>query len=96
MSWSTAEQLKAWWTPARRAARDREERLLAERYPEQYVAYIDDWNGDELVRTVLGAAHDLDEFHRLQASLDPEVRKRVVMRDTYLVNEWTIQPLSLE
>ena len=96
MAGSTVEQLKAWWTPARKAARDREDRLIEQRYPEQYVAYVDDWNGEELVRTVLGTAHELEEFYQLQAALDPEVRERAVMRDTYSVNEWTIHPPSLE
>ena len=96
MAGSTPEQLKAWWTPARKAARDREDRRIAEQYPEQYVAYLDDWNGEELIRTVLGTAHDLGEACRLQAALDPEVRKRAVVLLNWPVNEFVIRPVPSE
>lgn len=91
MAGSTIEQLKAWWTPARKAARAREDRRIEEQYPEQYVAYVDDWSGEELVRTVLGTAHDLDAFYRLQAALSPKVRERAKFVDTYQVNDWSVQ-----
>lgn len=79
MEWSTLEQLKAWSTPARRASRARARQLLEEKYPGRYVAYTDEWSGEELVRTVVAASPDLVEFQRLLAALDPDTRRRVTM-----------------
>lgn len=79
MEWSTLEQLKAWNTPVRQASRVRAGRLLDEKYPGQYVAYTDAWDGEELVRTVVAAAPDLAEFQRLLAALDPDTRRRMTM-----------------
>jgi hypothetical protein len=90
MSWSTLEQLKAWWTPARKAARKREDDRLGERHPGRYVAYTDDWNGEDLTRTVVAAARDLTEFHRLTAALPPDVRRRVKLTDTFPADTVTV------
>lgn len=66
MAGSTLEQLKALSAERRRPAREREERMLAERYAGQYVAYTDDWDDRyQLVRTVLAATPDRAEFDRL-------------------------------
>ena len=69
MAWSTLEQLKALRAAARKPAIDREDRILHQKYAGQYVAYTDDWNGDELVRTVVAATPDLAEFQRFHATL---------------------------
>jgi len=69
MAWSTLEQLKALRASARKPALDREDRILHQKYVGQYVAYTDDWNGDELVRTVVAATPDLAEFQRFHATL---------------------------
>lgn len=90
MEWSTAEQLRAWWTPAKKAARDREDRLLNEKYPGQYIAYTDDWRGEELTRTVVAVSADVVEFHRLTAALEPDVRRRLRLTDTIPVDTLTI------
>jgi hypothetical protein len=79
MEWSTLEQLRAWNTPTRQASRARARCLLDEKYPGQYVAYTDDWNGEELVRTVVAASADLAEFQQLLAALDPDTRRRMTM-----------------
>lgn len=96
MAGSTIEQMKAWWTPARKAAREREDRRIEEQYPEQYVAYLGDWNGEELVRTVLGAATDLGDFVRLQLALDPDVRRRLKIADTHRSDELTVGHVFFE
>src|SRR5438045_3510976 len=64
-------------TRARGLARWKADRELQDGYPDQYVAYIDNWNGDELDRVVVAHASDIEEFHRLLAALDPGVRDRV-------------------
>jgi hypothetical protein len=90
MGWSTLEQLKAWWTPARKADRLREDQRLIEAYPGQYIAYTDDWNGEELTRTVVAVSPDPAEFQRLLSALEPEVRRRVQLADTHPVDTLSI------
>lgn len=90
MAGSTLEQLKAWWTPARKSARDREDRRIAEHYPKRYVAFVDEWDGEELVRTVVGAASDLADFVQLQLGLAPDVRQRLRVTDTHRRDELTV------
>jgi hypothetical protein len=43
-------------TAAQVAARDRADQDLVRDYPNHYVAYRDEWDGDELTRTVVVAA----------------------------------------
>jgi hypothetical protein len=62
---------------ARGLARWAADRELQNKYPGQDVAYVDNWNGDELDRVVVAHAADLGEFHRLLAALDPGLRERV-------------------
>jgi hypothetical protein len=76
---STLEELKAWWTPAKSAAQAREVALLDEKYPGHYVAYIDEWSGEELKRTVVAVARELAEFQHQLAALAPDVRQRIVL-----------------
>jgi len=65
-------------TRVRGLARWAADRALQDKYPGQYVAYIDNWNGDEIDRVVVAHTPDLEEFHRLLATLEPELRERVV------------------
>ena len=44
---------------------------IHEKYPNQYVAYIDVWNGEELDRRVLWTAATLEESVALRRSFDP-------------------------
>jgi hypothetical protein len=92
MAWSTLEQLKALTakiTPAQREAMRREYQSLCEKYPGQNVAYIDEWNGEELVRTVLVATVDCVDFHAQIAKLSPEVLAKLqqtLIPDPYFVD----------
>ena len=90
MGWSTLEQLKAWNTPTRQAARAREDQILAEKYPGKHIAYTDDWSGEDLTRTVVAVSPDPAEFARLLAALEPDVRRRVRLTDTIPVDTFTI------
>jgi hypothetical protein len=76
---TTLEQLKALTakTPAQKEALRRADYELCEEYPGQHVAFIDEWNGEELVRTVLAAATDVGPFHEQVDKLSSEVRVRI-------------------
>jgi hypothetical protein len=58
------EELRRQHDPKRSAAEQRERETLAAKYPGQFVAYLDAWDGERLTRTVLAAAESLSEFHR--------------------------------
>jgi hypothetical protein len=79
MAWSTLEQLKALAakTPAQKEALRREDSALCEKYPTQWVAFIDEWNGEELTRTVLVAAAGYGPFYEQVDKLPPDVRARL-------------------
>ncbi len=66
-------------TPTQLAAIRREDQAMFEKYPGQYVAYLDDWNGVALTRTVVVTTADVAEFHRSLKALAPDIRKRVQM-----------------
>lgn len=59
--------------PARSAAIHRERGRLARLYPGHDVAYLEEWDGDELNCRVLFATRDLGEFVAQQRALPPEV-----------------------
>lgn len=77
MAETTLEQIKTLRakTPAQKAALLEAGYAMDERYAGHFVAYTDDWNGDELVRTVVAAAVDPSEFQRLMAALEPRARR---------------------
>ena len=60
-------------------ARWKADAALDEKYAGQFVAYVDNWNGDELDRVVVAAAVEAADFQRLLADLDPAIRSRVEM-----------------
>lgn len=64
-------------TAAQLAERRRAEAAIADRYPGQDVAYVDEWTGDTLDRIVVAASPDPVTFQDLLAALAPEVRRRV-------------------
>ena len=49
-------------TAAQVAARDRAYQDLVRDYPNHYVAYLDEWDGDDLKRTVVVAAPTIGEY----------------------------------
>ncbi len=81
MAWSTLEQLKAHkaLNPTRVAALRESSLAMSEKYAGQYVAYTNDWNGDELARVIVIATPDAAEFSRLLGALTTDVRRRVEM-----------------
>jgi hypothetical protein len=64
-------------TPAQKEALRREDFALCEKYAGQHVAFIDEWNGEELVRTVLVAAVECEPFYEQVDKLSPDVRARL-------------------
>jgi len=64
-------------TRARGLARWAADRALQDKHPGQYVAYIDNWNGDEIDRVVVAHSPDLEQFNRLLQALEPVVRKQM-------------------
>jgi hypothetical protein len=79
MGWSTLEELKALTakTPAQKDALLREDYALCEKYPARWVAFVDEWNGEELIRTVLVAAGEVGPFYERVDQLPPDVRARL-------------------
>ncbi|MBA4186693.1 MAG: hypothetical protein C0467_01615 [Planctomycetaceae bacterium] len=64
-------------TRAKGMARWAADRALQDKHPGQYVAYIDNWIGDELDRVVVANTPDLEEFNRLLKALEPGVRNQM-------------------
>jgi hypothetical protein len=63
-------------TPTQAAARRKADAELTVSHPGQYVAYLDNWAGDELTRVVLAASADWDGYQSQLAALPPDVRRR--------------------
>ena len=59
-------------TPAQIAAFDRAYQELMRDYPNHYVAYRDEWDGDELTRTVVVAAPTVGEYMNKMEALPVE------------------------
>jgi hypothetical protein len=59
-------------TDAQVAARDRAYLELVRNYPNHYVAYLDEWSGDELKRTVVLTAPTVGEYMSKMESLTEE------------------------
>jgi len=67
------EQLRAQYDPKRSAAERAEREVLVAKYPGQFVAYLDAWDGERLNRTVLAASRSIGEVHaQLRARPDIE------------------------
>lgn len=64
-------------TPTQLAARRRADQLLDDTYPGQYVAYLDDWVGEDIRRTVVVTGRGPAEFQRILASVDSETRRKM-------------------
>jgi hypothetical protein len=65
------EELRKQYDPKRAAAEQAEREVLVAKYPGQFVAYLDAWDGERLNRTVLAAAESLSQFHQ-QLGAHPE------------------------
>jgi SRSO17 transposase len=78
----TADEILRLYPPTTRArglARRKADDEVFEKYPEMHVAYIDEWHGDELTRTVVAAHADWAEYERQLAALPAETRARVTV-----------------
>jgi hypothetical protein len=64
-------------TPARGAARRKADLALQDTHPGQYVAYVDNWTGDELDRVVVAFATEVADFQAALKSLPADLRARV-------------------
>jgi hypothetical protein len=64
-------------TAAQAAARYRADEALEISNPGQFVAYLDNWAGDELTRVVVAASADWDEYQSQLDHLTPDIRERV-------------------
>ncbi len=58
------KELRQQYDPNRSAAEQAEREELVKKYPGQFVAYLDAWDGHTLTRTVLAAAESLSQFHQ--------------------------------
>lgn len=70
-------------TPARGMARRKADAEVDAQYPEMHVAFIDEWNGDELTRTVVAAHPEFAGFTDALEALPPKVRERVQLLNTH-------------
>lgn len=79
----TADEILRLYPPTSRArglARRKADQELLEKYPAGFhLAYIDEWHGDELTRTVVAAHADWVEYERQLAVLPAETRGRVTV-----------------
>ena len=65
-------------TAAQAAARRAADEALEAKYPPKcYVAYLDNWTGDELDRVVVAAGIDWDDYQRQLAALSLDIRDRI-------------------
>jgi hypothetical protein len=58
------EELRKEYDPRRSAAEQAEYAALAAKYPGQFVAFLDRWDGETLVRQVIAASPSVAELHR--------------------------------
>src|SRR5262245_36104195 len=73
------EELRRQHDPRRSAAEQAEYAILAAKYPGQFVAFLDSWDGERLTREVIAASPSLAEFHRLlKAYPGYEARRREI------------------
>lgn len=71
-------------TAAQAAARRKAREAMEATYPPRcYVAYVDNWTGDELDRVVVAASTDWDEYQRQLVAVPQDVRARVEIDEIY-------------
>jgi hypothetical protein len=64
-------------TRTQHLARIREDQAMFDPYPGRYVAYIDNWEGETLKRSIIIVEADASEFHNRIANLTPEIRQQI-------------------
>jgi hypothetical protein len=73
------EELRRQHDPRRSAAEQAEYAALAEKYPGQFVAFLDTWDGEKLTREVIAAAESVAELHsQLRARPDLDAVRSVM------------------
>ena len=71
------EELRRQYDPKRSAAERAGREALVAKYPGQFVAYLDDWDGERLTRQVLAASRSIAEVHAaLRTRSDIEAIRR--------------------
>lgn len=77
---AAVEEARKLYDPKRSAAERAEREVLVAKYPGQFVAYLDAWDGERLTRTVLAAAPSLSQFHaQLGGHPDYQARRTEVV-----------------
>lgn len=77
---AVVEQLRRQYDPKRSAAERAEREALTAKYPGQFVAYLDAWDGERLTRTVLAASPSLSQCHdRLGAHPDYAANRTAIV-----------------
>jgi hypothetical protein len=64
-------------TRTQHLARIREDQAMFDAYPGRYVAYIDNWEGETLTRTIVFVADGVEEYGRKYDELTQEVRDKI-------------------
>jgi hypothetical protein len=73
------EELRRQHDPRRSAAEQAEYAAMSEKYPGQFVAFLDTWDGEKLTRRVIAAAESVAELHsQLRARPDLDAVRRVM------------------
>lgn len=73
------EEMRRQYDPKRTAAERAAREELVAKYPGQFVAYLDEWDGERLTRQVLAASRSLSEVHvALRARPDLDTIRRVL------------------
>ncbi len=74
------EELRRQHDPKRAAAERAEREALVAKYPGQFVAYLDEWDGEHLTRRVLAASPSIAEVHaQLRAQPDLEAFRHTMV-----------------
>jgi hypothetical protein len=73
------DELRRQHDPRRSAAEQTEYAAMAAKYPGQFVAFLDTWDGEKLTRQVIAAAESVAELHsQLRARPDLDSVRRVM------------------
>lgn len=76
-AWQEILKLHPPTPPVRGRARQRADVALQDTHPGLYVAYLDNWTGDELERVVVASAAEISDVYAALTQLPPDARARV-------------------